>query len=137
MSLLKDLDKWERHSVADALEPVDFADGDVRTVVLLCRNRLRKYCDSHDNNGFHSQLLAVTVFTSTMLMGEQVILRQGEKGDLFFIIVEGKVVITQTNDKGETGVVGELGPAQYFGLYLVFSTFWLYLCLVPDIICSS
>ena len=48
------------------------------------------------------------------------ILRQGEKGDLFFIIVEGKVVITQTNDKGETGVVGELGPAQYFGLCLVF-----------------
>ena len=59
MSLLKDLDKWERHSVADALEPVDFADGDVRTVVLLRMNCLHKYCDWHDNNSFHSlQLLA-------------------------------------------------------------------------------
>jgi hypothetical protein len=26
------------------------------------------------------------------------------------------VVVTQANDKGESGVVGELGPAQYFGV---------------------
>ena len=45
----------------------------------------------------------------------QVIVKQGDKGDKFFIIAEGKVVVTQTNDKGETGVVAELGPAQYFG----------------------
>jgi hypothetical protein len=27
---MQDLDKWERHSVADALEPCDFKDGVVR-----------------------------------------------------------------------------------------------------------
>ena len=29
--LLKDLDKWERHSIADALEPCEFKDGEVMT----------------------------------------------------------------------------------------------------------
>eukprot|EP00047_Mylnosiga_fluctuans_P002525 m.224863 g.224863 ORF g.224863 m.224863 type:complete len:357 (-) comp11163_c0_seq1:82-1152(-) len=72
VSLLKDLDKWERYSVADALEPAEFKEGEV-------------------------------------------IVKQGDKGDEFFIIVDGKVTVTQTNEKGETGVVAELGPAQYFG----------------------
>lgn len=70
--LLKDLDKWERLSVADALEPLEFKEGEV-------------------------------------------ILKQGDKGDDFFIIVDGKVEVTQTNERGETGVVGELSNAQYFG----------------------
>ena len=29
VKLLKDLDKWERHSIADALEPCEFQDGEV------------------------------------------------------------------------------------------------------------
>lgn len=70
--LLKDLDKWERLSVADALESAEYKDGEV-------------------------------------------IVKQGEKGDEFFIIVEGKVVVTQTNEQGQTGMVAELHPAQYFG----------------------
>jgi len=70
--LLKDLDKWERLSVADALEPCDYKDGEV-------------------------------------------IIKQGETGDDFYIIVEGKVVVSQTNEHGESGVLAELHSAQYFG----------------------
>jgi len=70
--LLKDLDKWERLSVADALEPCEFKEGEV-------------------------------------------IVKQGDPGNEFFIIVEGNVVVTQTNENGESGVVGELTSAQYFG----------------------
>ena len=42
-------------------------------------------------------------------------MRQGDDGNDFFILVEGKVVVTQTTEKGETGIVAELLPAQYFG----------------------
>ncbi len=49
------------------------------------------------------------------MLTDEVIVKQGDKGDDFFIIISGKVIVTQTNDKGETGVVAELGPAQYFG----------------------
>lgn len=72
VELLQSLDKYERLAVADALEPAEFADGEV-------------------------------------------VLKQGDKGDEFYIILEGKAVVTQTNDKGETGQVAELGEAQYFG----------------------
>ncbi len=34
--LLKDLDKWERLSVADALEAVECKDGEVRVAVCVC-----------------------------------------------------------------------------------------------------
>ncbi|EDQ84849.1 uncharacterized protein MONBRDRAFT_39101 [Monosiga brevicollis MX1] len=43
------------------------------------------------------------------------IVKQGDEGDDFFIIVEGTAVVTQSNDKGESGQVGELGAADYFG----------------------
>eukprot|EP00042_Codosiga_hollandica_P013314 m.30288 g.30288 ORF g.30288 m.30288 type:complete len:357 (+) comp41043_c0_seq1:63-1133(+) len=71
VDLLKDLDKWERLSIADALEPAVFKD-------------------------------------------TQVVMRQGDEADCFYLIVEGKAVVTQTNG-AETKVVNELGPSQYFG----------------------
>eukprot|EP00045_Choanoeca_perplexa_P002349 m.24031 g.24031 ORF g.24031 m.24031 type:complete len:199 (+) comp11466_c0_seq1:582-1178(+) len=43
------------------------------------------------------------------------IVKQGEEGNEFFIILEGNAVVTQTNEKGETGQVGELTAANYFG----------------------
>lgn len=72
VNLLQSLDKWERLAVADALEAVDFADGDV-------------------------------------------VIRQGEEGREFFIIIQGQAAVTQTNDAGQTGPVGILGPGDYFG----------------------
>lgn len=44
-----------------------------------------------------------------------VVVKQGEKGDDFYLIIEGTAVVTQTNEKGETGEVATLGPAKYFG----------------------
>lgn len=56
MNISESLDKWERLTVADALEPVAFDDGET-------------------------------------------IVKQGEKGDDFYIIVEGcAVVLQQKND---------------------------------------
>ncbi|EGG24224.1 protein kinase A regulatory subunit [Cavenderia fasciculata] len=75
--ILKDLEKYERNSLADALEPVSFKDGEV-------------------------------------------IVRQGEKGDKFYIIVDGEVRVTQreggpTSTTGPENEVARLHPSEYFG----------------------
>lgn len=73
VSILESLDLWERHAVADVLEPVQFED-------------------------------------------QQQIVRQGEPGEEFFIILEGNAVVFQKSSEGtEAVVVGRLGPSDYFG----------------------
>lgn len=70
---VESLDKWERLTVADALEPVAFDDGET-------------------------------------------IVRQGEPGEDFYIIVEGTAVVLQQRSEGdEPAEVGRLGPSDYFG----------------------
>ncbi|CAH8657656.1 unnamed protein product [Schistosoma rodhaini] len=71
--ILDNLDKWERLTVADALEPVRFEDGEV-------------------------------------------VVRQGEHGDDFFIITEGTAAVLQRpSESGEQVEVGKLRPSDYFG----------------------
>lgn len=73
VSILENLDKWERLTVADALEPVNFED-------------------------------------------KETIVRQGEPGDDFYIIVEGQALVMQNRAEGEDSTeVGRLGPSDYFG----------------------
>merc|ERR1712168_1300578 len=74
VSILENLDKWERLTVADSLEAVSFED-------------------------------------------EEVVVKQGEAGNDFFIIVEGTAIVTQfRNDESDEPVeVGRLGPSDYFG----------------------
>ncbi|XP_059612866.1 cAMP-dependent protein kinase type I regulatory subunit isoform X3 [Phlebotomus argentipes] len=76
VSILESLDKWERLTVADALEPVSFEDGET-------------------------------------------IVKQGEPGDDFYIIVEGCAVVLQQKGEAQqnedTAEVGRLGPSDYFG----------------------
>ncbi|XP_052262461.1 cAMP-dependent protein kinase regulatory subunit-like isoform X1 [Dreissena polymorpha] len=73
VSILENLDKWERLTVADALEPVQFEDG-------------------------------------------QEIVRQGEPGEDFFIILEGSAAVLQRRTENEDPVeVGRLGSSDYFG----------------------
>ncbi|XP_037074646.1 cAMP-dependent protein kinase type I regulatory subunit-like [Pollicipes pollicipes] len=73
VSILENLDKWERLTVADSLEPVSFDDG-------------------------------------------KAIVRQGEPGDDFFIIVEGTAAVLQQRSEGEPPVeVGQLVASDYFG----------------------
>lgn len=73
VSILENLDKWERLTVADALEPVTFED-------------------------------------------KETIVRQGEPGDDFYIIVEGTALVMQNRSEGEEpSEVGRLGPSDYFG----------------------
>merc|ERR1712029_940300 len=77
VSILENLDKWERLTVADSLEAVSFED-------------------------------------------ESVVVKQGEQGNDFFIIVEGTAIVTQyRNDtdqsEQEPVEVGRLGPSDYFG----------------------
>jgi len=74
VSILESLDKWERLTVADALEPCTFQDGDN-------------------------------------------VVTQGEPGEDFFIIVEGRAVVLQRKtEDGEYIEVGQLGPSDYFGM---------------------
>lgn len=73
VSILESLDKWERLTVADALESCQFVDG------------------------------------------EEVV-KQGEPGDEFFIIIEGLATVLQRKtEDGEVLVVGELKQSDYFG----------------------
>ncbi|XP_062526781.1 cAMP-dependent protein kinase R1 isoform X2 [Bombyx mori] len=73
VSILESLEKWERLTVADALEPVSFNDSET-------------------------------------------IVRQGEPGNDFYIIVEGTAVVLQQRGAGGEAVeVGRLGPSDYFG----------------------
>lgn len=73
VKILQELDQWERLTVADALEPVQFNDGDS-------------------------------------------IVEQGEKGNDFFIIVEGTAIVYQKPSDDEPAVeVSRLGPSDYFG----------------------
>merc|ERR1712106_649751 len=73
VSILENLDKWERLTVADALEAISFDDGEA-------------------------------------------VVKQGEPGDDFFIIVQGSASVTQFRSEGEDSQeVGHLGPSDYFG----------------------
>merc|ERR1719493_228447 len=73
VSILENLDKWERLTVADALEATSFEDGDD-------------------------------------------VVKQGEPGDDFYIIVDGSASVTQFRAEGEESVeVGRLGTSDYFG----------------------
>ena len=74
VSILENLDKWERETVAYSLEAVSFED-------------------------------------------EEVVVKQGEAGNTFFIIIEGTAIVTQfRNDESDEPVeVGRLGPSDYFG----------------------
>lgn len=83
------LEKWERFTVADALEPCTFEDG-------------------------------------------KAIVKQGEPGDDFFIIVEGRAVVLQQRSAGSSGdveppvEVGQLGPSDYFGSSSFLLFIWCY-----------
>jgi len=71
--ILQSLDKWERLTVADALEPAVFPAG-------------------------------------------AEIMRQGDQGNEFYIIVEGTARVMQRRSADESFVeVGRLGPSDYFG----------------------
>merc|ERR1712106_997929 len=73
VSILENLDKWERLTVADALEATSFEDGED-------------------------------------------VVKQGEPGDDFYIIVDGSASVTQFRTEGEESQeVGLLGPSDYFG----------------------
>jgi len=73
VSILESLDYYERLTVADALTPVQFQDGDI-------------------------------------------IVKQGEQGDDFFVIEEGTAVVLQRRSADEPQVeVGRLGKSDYFG----------------------
>ncbi|CAG9804609.1 unnamed protein product [Chironomus riparius] len=73
VSILESLDKWERLTVADALEPVSFEESET-------------------------------------------IVKQGEPGNDFYIIVEGCATVLQQRGEGEEpSEVGRLGPSDYFG----------------------
>lgn len=71
VKILSELDKWERLSVADALESCEFTD--------------------------------------------EVIIKQGDEGDDFFIIVDGTCSVTQTAEDGSVKELPSLSSAEYFG----------------------
>jgi len=73
VSILANLDAWERLTVADALEAASYDDGEA-------------------------------------------VVKQGERGDDFFIIVTGSATVTQYRKEGDASEeVGLLGPSDYFG----------------------
>ncbi|CAK9299770.1 unnamed protein product [Gordionus sp. m RMFG-2023] len=72
VSILESLDEWEKLTVADALTPIFFHEGET-------------------------------------------IVKQGDKGEEFYIILEGKAGVYQKKADGEIAEVGTLGTSDYFG----------------------
>ncbi|CAF0983657.1 unnamed protein product [Adineta steineri] len=73
VSILETLDEWERLTVADSLEPVQFEDGEI-------------------------------------------VVKQGDPGDDFFLIVEGNAIVYQkTSESPQAVEVDTLGAGNYFG----------------------
>lgn len=70
--ILDTLQRYEKLTIADSLEPARFKDGEV-------------------------------------------IVRQGDLGDVFYIILEGGARVLQRNEDGEDTEVGRLKPSEYFG----------------------
>ena len=54
------------------------------------------------------------IFVRTYLQGER-IFTQGEKGDCFYMIQSGKVMVSQSSFTGGTKELVRLGPGKYFG----------------------
>ena len=52
---------------------------------------------------------------AAMFAPGEVVIRQGEPSERFFIIVEGYVEVSHTNDAGEVDVVRQLGEGDFFG----------------------
>lgn len=72
VTLLSSLEPYERHKIADALDTMTFADGDL-------------------------------------------VIRQGDFGDAFYIVESGDAVVTQTDDNGVEHVMNPLKKGDYFG----------------------
>lgn len=72
LPLLTSLEPYERHKIADALEPVNFNDGDI-------------------------------------------IIKQGDSGDSFYIIESGEVTVLQTDNNGVEHSMLGLKRGSYFG----------------------
>jgi cAMP-dependent protein kinase regulator len=72
VAIMETLDKWERLSVADALESANFKKGDV-------------------------------------------IIKEGDEGDDFYLVIEGTCEVTKAKDDGSQEVVNELKAGDYFG----------------------
>ncbi|KAI8915982.1 cyclic nucleotide-binding-like protein [Gorgonomyces haynaldii] len=79
VSLLKSLEPYERHKIADALDTLTFNDGDV-------------------------------------------VIRQGDVGDAFYIIESGEAEVTQTDDNGVEHQMHGLKKGDYFGVELALLT---------------
>lgn len=66
----------------------------------------------------------------------ETIVRQGEPGDDFYIIVEGTALVLQYRAEGEEPMeVGRLGPSDYFGKSSCIIIHFVVLSLVSSQVC--
>lgn len=54
-------------------------------------------------------------FASQTLYANQVVIREGEPGDWFYVIQEGQAIVTRKDNAGQTSVLAQLNPGQFFG----------------------
>jgi len=54
-------------------------------------------------------------FTQQAVFNGQVVIREGEPGDWFYVIQEGRAVVSRNNPAGVSEVLAELKPGQFFG----------------------
>ncbi len=54
-------------------------------------------------------------FASQKVYADQVIIREGEPGDWFYVIQEGHAAVSRFNESGQKEMLAELTPGQFFG----------------------
>jgi NTE family protein/lysophospholipid hydrolase len=106
---------FDRFSAAypqDALHVVEFLSRRLQHHRLAVALHLSNLFDTLDPNVVRDLESELEMF---MLYGSEVLFREGEAGDYFCIVVNGRVRVTRARVRGEESRVAELGPGEIVG----------------------
>src|SRR5206468_10386960 len=103
---------------AQLAKQITTAVGDATTAVLHAERYIEEL--KHAERAFPE--LPKEVAAESASRGElltfgpgELIVRQGEPADRFYVVVEGQAVVTQHGPDGTEAVVSEIGPGEFFG----------------------
>lgn len=106
---------FDRFSTAypqDALHVVEFLSRRLQHHRLAVALHLSNLFDTLDPDVVRDLEAELDMF---MLYGGEVLFREGETGDYFCLVVNGRVRVTRTGVRGEESQVAEIGPGEIVG----------------------
>jgi CRP-like cAMP-binding protein len=105
--LLDRLLTWDQVSGIEVVE-MD-GDDDTDWMLAMLRSPTFEKLPAVNANEMFARMETVPV------KAHEVIIRQGDKGDYYYLIREGKCAVSQKDSAGKVGIVNQLGPGDQFG----------------------